>query len=169
MECAEFVEFAEPVLHTFLTSLPEKRRNASVASITAMEIERFRKAEIQTRKTAVTVNFAIKVLRAVFNTARRRGITPMNPAEAVEFLPKETEERIPFTEDQVRSVLAVTDQEWHGMILLGYFCGLRLTDAANLTWTNVDLLHRVLRFRAKRPQIERKDWKRTLSFTCILR
>ncbi|MBV9488702.1 MAG: hypothetical protein JO069_03130, partial [Verrucomicrobia bacterium] len=36
-----------PVLQGFLASLPEKRRKASVASVTALEVERFRNAELE--------------------------------------------------------------------------------------------------------------------------
>jgi site-specific recombinase XerD len=78
----------EPVLEGFLESLPEKRRRVSVASITAIEVERFRNAELEAGKTPGTANFAVKVLRAVFNTARRRGLCATNPAEAVEMLPR---------------------------------------------------------------------------------
>jgi integrase len=36
------------------------------------------------------------------------------------------------------------------MILLGYHCGIRLADAANLTWGNLDLKNRVLVFRQRK-------------------
>jgi integrase len=123
----------EPVLLGFLESLPEKRRKASMASITPLEIERFRNAEVETGKTAGIANFGIKVLRAVFNTARRHGLIPNNPAEAVELLPESSEERTPFSQDQVKALLSVANVQWQGMILLGYHSGIRLADAANLT------------------------------------
>jgi integrase len=151
----------EPVLLGFLESLPEKRRKASMASITPLEIERFRNAEVETGKTAGTANFGIKVLRAVFNTARRRGLIPNNPAEAVELLPESSEERTPFSQDQVKALLSVANVQWQGMILLGYHSGIRLADAANLTWGNLDLTNRVLVFRqrktARRNKAREKD------------
>jgi len=139
-----------PVLQRFLESLPEKRRRVSIASITALEVEPFRNTELEAGKTPGTANFAVKVLRAVFKTARRRGLCPINPAEAVEMLPEVSEERLPFLEDQVKDLIAVAENEWRGMILLGYHTGIRSSDAANLTWANVDLLNRILVFRARK-------------------
>jgi hypothetical protein len=73
----------EPVLEGFLRSLSEKRRRTSVASITALEVERFRNSELEGGKTPGTANFGVKVLRAVFNTARRRGQPLLNGDSAV--------------------------------------------------------------------------------------
>ena len=138
----------KPVLEGFIASLSEQRRRASVASITALEVERFRDGELEGGKTPGTANFTVKVLRAVFNTARRRGLSPTNPAEAIELLQENGEERMPFTDDQVKALLGIADNEWRGMILLGYHSGIRLGDAAHLTCANLDLLNRVLVFRA---------------------
>jgi hypothetical protein len=64
----------------------------------------------------------------------------MQDAKAVERLPEETEERLPFDEEQVKALLAAAkaenNDEWRGMVLFGYHAGLRLTDSANLTWDN---------------------------------
>ena len=150
----------EPVLEGFLQSLSEKRRRTSVASITALEVERFRNSELEGGKTPGTANFAVKVLRAVFNTARRRGLCPSNPAEAVEMLPEKSQERLPFSKDQVKDLLAVAENGWRGMILLGYHTGIRLSDAANLTWANVDLLKRILVFRARKTAGRAKGGKK---------
>jgi TrwC relaxase len=50
--------------------------------------------------------------------------------------------------------------EWRGMILLGYDTGIRLSDAANFTWANVDLLKRILVFRARKTAGQAKGGKK---------
>ncbi|MGA8654571.1 MAG: tyrosine-type recombinase/integrase [Chthoniobacterales bacterium] len=139
-----------PVLYGFVEFLPQKRRSAPIATVTPSEVERFRDQELRHGKSAVTANFGVKVLRAVFNSARRRGLIPTNPAEAVELMPEDCEERIPFSEEQIRQLLRQANIEWMGMILLGLHAGLRLNDAANLTWENIDLVNRILSFRPQK-------------------
>ena len=51
-------------------------------------------------------------------------------------LPEESQERLPFSKDQVKDLLAVAENEWRGMILLDYHTGIRSSDAANLIWAN---------------------------------
>jgi integrase len=72
----------------------------------------------------------------------------------VEFLPRESEERLPFDEEQVKALLVATeangDEEWRRMILFGYHAGLRLTDCAELSCDNIDFAGRTLTFRAKK-------------------
>ena len=75
-------------------------------------------------------------------------------------LPEESQERLPFSKDQVKGLLAVAENEWRGMILLGYHTGIRLSDAANLTWANVDLLKRILVFRARKTAGRAKGGKK---------
>ena len=140
----------EPILDGFVEFLPQKRRAAPIATVTPSEVERFRDEELRQGKSAVTANFAVKVLRAVFNSARRKGLTPTNPAEAVELMPEDCEERIPFAEEQIQQLLRQANIGWMGMILLGLHAGLRLNDAANLTWENIDLVNRTLRFRPQK-------------------
>jgi integrase len=137
-----------------MLSLPEKRRNALLASITPLEVEHFRNSEKASGKSATTVNFGVKVLRGFFNDTRRKGFITTNPAEAVEFLPEEIEERLPFDDEQVKALLKAAKAdgtgEWVGMILFGFHGGLRLTDAADLSWDNIDLAAHTLTFRAKK-------------------
>jgi site-specific recombinase XerD len=95
----------EPILDGFVEFLPEKRRSAPIATGTPSEVERFRDEEPKQGKSAVTANLSVRVLRAVFNSARRKGLMPSNPAEAVELLPENCEERLPFTEEQILQLL----------------------------------------------------------------
>jgi integrase len=147
----------EPVLNGFVASLPERRRTATLASLTASEIERFRNSESTSGKSASTVNFGVKVLRAALNTARRQGLITTNPAEAVEQLAEEGEQRIPFDTDQVRALIQHADNEWRGMILFGFHAGLRLTDCANLTWANIDTVRHTVTFRPKKTAARKKS------------
>jgi integrase len=134
----------------FLEFLFERRRSASVASITAGEIERFRTHLVGSGKTASTVNGSIGMLRALFNSARRQGIVAINPAEALEPIRSVKEDRLPFTDQQVRALLSVADVEWKGATLIGYHAGLRLKDVTELTWSNLDVEKKRLSFIARK-------------------
>ena len=148
-----------PIIKDFVKSLGKTRAGASVASVTATEIERFRDAEITAGKSPSTANLALKVLRAAFGEARRMGQALTNPAEAVQPLSEnDAEERIPFTRDQVAALLAVADNEWKGMILFGFHSGLRLGDVASLTWENIE--GRQLSFEDRKTSRRKKSSKR---------
>lgn len=124
-------------------------------------IGRFRDAQTTEGKTASTANLAVKILRAAFASARRLGLSLTNPAEGVSLREEtDTEERNPFTLPQVGELMAAADDEWRGMILLGYRSGLQLNDAAQLTWENVDLAARTLIFRDAKTSRRKKGWKK---------
>jgi integrase len=92
------------------------------------------------RVSASTVNHGIKLLRVIFEDARRDGYVAENPAKECRLLKKgETLRRRPFSLDEIRKVLAIADDEWRSMILFGLYTGQRLGDLAKLTWANVDL------------------------------
>lgn len=136
-----------PIFDGFLAHLGESRSNARIASVAAQEIESFRDAEMKAGKTSGTAGFALKVLNGVFEDARRKAVILSNPVQAVKPLASSMrEERRPFTNKQVKALLAMADTEWQGMILFAYHTGIRLNDAANLTRQNIEG-GRLLRFR----------------------
>lgn len=67
---------------------------------------------------------------------------------------------MPFTAEQVRALLSVASSEWYGLILFGYQAGLRLSDAAGLTWNNIDLEQRLLTFQLQKTERTRKTMVR---------
>ena len=140
----------------FLNHLGERAKR-NLASITPRDVETFRDLQIKQGKANKTANMAVKTLRIAFNTARKQGVILTNPAEAVDMLPENSASRDTFTREQVADLLAVADVEWRGMILLGACHGLRLMDAARLTWANVDMERFSLRFF---PQKDRKNASR---------
>ena len=129
----------KPVITAFLTSLGPIRAGASITSVTASEVERFRDAERAAGKGATTANFGLRTIRSVLAHARRMGLALSNPAEAVPLLSSEAEERDPFTDADITGLLKVAGKsDWRGMVFFGLHCGMRLHDAANLGWQNID-------------------------------
>jgi integrase len=63
---------------------------------------------------------------------------------------KGRQKRRAFTEDELRRILAIADNEWRGMVLVGAYGGLRLGDVSLLCWQNVDLANRELRFTSEK-------------------
>jgi integrase len=151
----------EPVLERFVESLPAIRRRLPMSCVTPIDIDRFLHAEKRGGRSNTTSNFSVRLLRGVFSTARRKGVIMTNPAEAVDLFPEhEADQRVPFTADQVRALLSVADTEWTGLILFGYQAGLRLSDAAHLTWNNIDLEQRLLSFQPQKTKRSRKTMVR---------
>lgn len=140
----------------FVASLGVKAKR-TLASVTPRDVEAFRDAQLRAGKANKTANMAVKTLRIAFNLARRQGVILTNPAEAVDFLPENSVARETFTREQMVELLKVADLEWRGMILLGACHGLRIGDAGRLTWANVDMERKSLRFF---PQKDRKQGQR---------
>ena len=157
-----------PILDGFVEAIGPRRAAASIGSISPTEIASFRDQQIIEGKAASTANLALTVLRSVLTSARRLGLALSNPAEAIEPLDEsDSEERVSFTVDQTKSLLKAkaADREWRGMILFGYHAGLRLNDAANLTWLNIDLAGRIVTFRDQKTSArKRKSKKDTVVF-----
>ena len=140
-----------------LSFLGEDRIKGSIASLSAAELEAWRDAEKKAGKAPKTVNFALATIRAALESAKRKGLVLSNQADAVERLEGRAEEREPFTAEELQALMKTENVEWRGMIALGAHAGLRLSDAANLTWGNVDLDASVLTF--KPAKTEKTDVK----------
>jgi integrase len=151
-----------PVLTRFGQYLPETRRRASLSSITPMDCTGFLRAERSRGVSAVSANQAIRILRIVFNSARRQGLITTNPAEAVDLMHEEPNTRLPFSIDQIRALLEIADTEWRGLILVGFLAGVRLGDAAGLTWSNIDMENRLLVFVARKTARRKRGDRRTV-------
>jgi integrase len=123
------------------------RADKPLDCITAQDIITFRDKIIKQGKRAATVNIDLKIIRAVLERAKQIGYINRNPSYAVDLLAKHIDavQRIPFTKEQVKSLLATTvGTDWHGVILMGYYTALRLTDITNMLWSSIDMEKRVI-------------------------
>jgi integrase len=146
------------VAEAFLVFLAEKA-GRNLAGLTPREIAAFRDSYVKAGKANKTANMAVKTLRIALNLARKQGLILSNPAEAVDMLPDNSARRDTFTREQVADLLRVADPEWRGMVLMGAHHGLRLMDAARLTWSAVDMERRSLAFY---PQKDRRGTRREI-------
>jgi integrase len=111
-----------------------------LAEIETSHIIRYRDA-LAERISPATCNAGIKVLRAVFEDARRDGYISDNPAKDCGMMKKSAgTTRRPFTVEELKRILAAASEEWRSMILFGLYTGQRLGDIARMTWQNVDLV-----------------------------
>jgi len=115
------------------------RADGPLAEIETRHIAAYRDAVAETR-TATTANHGVKILRAIFEDARRDRFISENPAKDCGLLKKTvTAGRRPFTVDELRRVLEAANEEWRSLVLFGIYTGQRLGDIARLTWQNLDL------------------------------
>lgn len=147
----------KPVIDSLLAHLGEGRCSASVASLTNLELEAWHKAESASGVSASTADYGLKVVSAALARLVRLGLLLNNPGLAVQKTGSTGEARQPFEDAEIAALLAVADAQWRGMIMLAAWCGLRLADAAGLTWGNVDFEKRTLTFRPSKTR--RKNCK----------
>lgn len=104
------------------------------------------------RLSATSCNQGTKILRVVFEDARRDGFIAENPAKDCGMLKKVEggSARRPFTVPELKSVLAVADAEWRSMMFFGLYTGQRLGDIARLTWASVDLQSQEIQLRTSK-------------------
>ncbi len=147
-----------PIFSSFLAFLGARASRARLASVTVRDVETWRDGELATGKSASTANFGVKVLSSLFAASKRRGEIIVNPCQSVLALDGDGEERDVFTDEQMMALLAAADNEWRGLILCGYHAGLRLGDAANLRFDQIE--NGVLTFADAKTSHRKKKGKR---------
>lgn len=124
-----------------LTWLGPERRKKPMESVTAQDALRWRESLQDGGRTGKTVLSYIKDAGAVYRAAIREGLISFNPFSALDVIDTgDSQERKPFTGQEVAALIAAAPtEEWRGLILVAAFTGLRLGDAARLSWASVDL------------------------------
>jgi integrase len=121
------------------------KADKNLASLTPSDIAAFQVARTS-EVASGTALLDLKTVRSVLDNARRQGLIPSNPAEAIDLPVNRPNTREVFTPDELRALLSAASGEWRTLILCGYFLGGRLGDMAALRWEDLDLTTNVVRF-----------------------
>lgn len=111
------------------------------------DVARFRDAQAG-RVARSTANLMLKVVRIIFAAAEADGVILRNEARLVKKLKVANAHsaRRAFTLPELKLILAQCDDEWRSLVLFAFYTGARLGDLAKLTWQNIDLVARELRY-----------------------
>jgi integrase len=135
------------VARAFITSLGAKA-DKDLTMVTKGDVANFRN-EVAKRTSVANANKHHKYLRIALGAAVKEGFLQDNPAAKLDILKRNRAnevERRPFTVEELKAVLANASGEWQGLVKFGLYTGQRLKDIARLTWSNVDLEKKELRF-----------------------
>lgn len=131
----------------FLAWLGDERRKKPLESITPQHVREWKESLQDAGRAGKTVLSYVKDLGAIYRAAMREGIVSFNPCGTTiaDTDTSDSHERKPFKKADFDKLLkaAPTDQ-WRGLILAAAFTGLRLGDAARLSWASVDLDAKVI-------------------------
>jgi integrase len=130
----------EQMMTEFVAFLGNRAR-LNIASITSRDIAGFRTHRESLGLAPSTLNGDMTTLSAAFNAAVRQGHTRVNPcAEIEDIKDKVSARKQTFTPQQVTELVSAADNDdWRGVILVGFYCGQRLGDCANLQWKQINL------------------------------
>jgi integrase len=117
-----------------------ERADKALAGVQPSDIAAYRDHRLGGGVSSGTLILDLKILRSIFSVARRQGLILHSPAETVELPANKPLERDVFSLEELCALWgAAPSQEWQTLILLGYYLGARLSDAAALRWDCVDL------------------------------
>lgn len=141
---ATFLRY-EVAARKFLRGLG-KRAESNIETLKDADILEFWNAEREAGKTVRTANMSVKVVATCLNAAVRRGVLTKSPAASFE-APElnDSKEKEGFTPEETKKLIEATSGDWRGVIMVGFFTGLRLQDCVNLRWSEIDFESHALR------------------------
>jgi integrase len=132
------------------------RAKLNIAAITSRDIAEFRDKRHSLGLAPATVNLEVVILSSAFNSAWKQGHVSVNPCLAIEPLKNKPKRKGVFSPEQVSALLKTADGDWRGLVMVGFYCGQRLADCANLRWRNIDLVSdiKTIRFETRKTGAE---------------
>ena len=124
----------------------------ALRSVLPKHIETFKAARIATAVSAKTVDRDLKVIRAVFRAGIKQGHLNFDPSQTISLVSRknkseaQTVSREIFQADELDAILAAAEGDWRTVTFIGRYTGARMSDCANMRWSNFDLSADVIRY-----------------------
>lgn len=111
---------------------------------------------LRTDLCATTYNNRVCILREIFRVLAQKARLEEDPWEGVRLRPDDSHSRRELTMDELRRLLDAAKKvkvegeqrncssEWHKLILIGIYTGLRLGDCCRLDWSQINLAQGVI-------------------------
>lgn len=145
----------------FLEHLGDKA-DQNIAHVNSADIQSFKLSRVAAALSAKTIDRDLKVIRSVFKAARARGVISFDPTQAISLLSKKSKRKSQvvireiFSSKELDDILAQADGEWKTAIMLARYLGARQGDCKVMTWANVDLSEKLVRYSDAKTQKEYK-------------
>ena len=102
---------------------------------------------IRAEVCATTYNSRVCILREIFRVLAKKAGLEGDPWEGVRLRPDDSHSRRELTMDELKRLLSASCKygaEWHKLILIGIYTGLRLGDCCRLDWSQINIAQGVI-------------------------
>ena len=128
---------------SFKIMMDEFGRDKNLAEISAKDAEDFKIRRIKTAPKGYAVY--LRTLRAAFNVAVDWGLIPSNPFSKIKFRKVQKIKPVYLTEEQFNKIISLTTSpDLRNLFIISFFTGIRLCEAVNLRWRNIDIKQKLL-------------------------
>jgi integrase len=144
-------------LKTELYAVLDARADQEIVHIDEEDVNEYVDTLEEKKLAPASVNKRLTALKEMFEDAMNKAFVIVNPVTDEHFQEKNPLERQCFPTPQVQLLLASTPLvDWQTVILFGYYCGMRLSDAHSQTWDAIDWERKVITWVPKKTRRIRK-------------
>ena len=134
----------QSVVDSFQSSLGSKA-DGLLSLVTYRDANHYLNQRSASKISSKTLSVDAKILSSAFNLAKRLQIIQENPFEkALALKPIEviSSKKAVFNKEEIQALITIANPDWKAVILLGVYCGARLTDCTTMRWENINLVKR---------------------------
>jgi len=145
------------VIKSLLDFLGKEKASQSINTLRTSDIESWRNSRVKAGITGTTADNQLSIISFALGSCKRKGLIVDNPSEGIDYTGEGAEKRHQFTSQELINLFKTANYEWKGMILLGLWYGMRIGDASNLKWDQVNLANGTISHNASKTGRRIKD------------